>query len=646
MKIKLLKMVIRNFKGIKDLSIDFSEKTEIFGKNGVGKTSVNDAFNWVLYNKNSVGETKFDIRPKDEDGVDIDFVDIYVALQMEVDGKVLGIEKTQKQKWVKKQNAENKTFDGNVNSFVVNTIPKTETEFKKFMAGLVDENVFKFVSNTNTFMSQKSADRRKTLFELVANIGVDEIVASEDKLIPILSELKAHDYEELKSRTKKAISEYKKKQIEIPTRIDEVSRDIVEQDYSEIEKELEKLELELEEIKSPEDNSEMFEKINGLNVEMFETRNKATAIEKALSEEKLMRLNDIGIELSNAKDKANGVNTALLRKNNEIMSIGSTLEQKTKEIKSLGADLEKEKLLEFDNSKLVCPVCSSDFSEDKKAEMIAKFEKNKADAIAKINTNGSAMKQEILDLRQKLADAGVDKANLEKELVEVTALFEKKSKEMATVKEIDIDFTKDKEWVKLSAEIEKLTTDIAFAKTLVTDSADAKKEVAEKRQVVKSKIDNAKAMLNGKQKIEDAKNRVIELKAELREIDGLLTNQEGFAYLLELFNKTKVNLLSDRINDHFNIVKWQLFRPMVNGGEEECCEPMVNGKPYTTALNSGHKILAELDIINALQKIYDCQVPVFLDNAERVNSFNVPDMDCQLIVLRVADNDVLEIKEV
>ena len=93
-----------------------------------------------------------------------------------------------------------------------------------------------------------------------------------------------------------------------------------------------------------------------------------------------------------------------------------------------------------------------------------------------------------------------------------------------------------------------------------------------------------------------------------------MTKQEGFAYLLELFNKTKVNLLSDKINDHFNIVKWQLFKPMVNGGEEECCEPMVNGKPYTTALNSGHKILAELDIINALQKIYDCQVPVFLDN--------------------------------
>ena len=92
MKIKVLKMVFRNFKGIKDLTVDFSDRTEIKGKNGSCKTSIFDGFNWVLNGKNSIGEAKFDIRPKDENGIDIDFTDIYVALQMEVDGKILDIE--------------------------------------------------------------------------------------------------------------------------------------------------------------------------------------------------------------------------------------------------------------------------------------------------------------------------------------------------------------------------------------------------------------------------------------------------------------------------------------------------------------------------------------------------------------------------
>jgi len=113
-----------------------------------------------------------------------------------------------------------------------------------------------------------------------------------------------------------------------------------------------------------------------------------------------------------------------------------------------------------------------------------------------------------------------------------------------------------------------------------------------------------------------------------------------------LYNRAKADLLSEEVNKHFNIVKWKLFRQLVNGGEEECCEPMVNGKPYSSGLNSGHRILAELDIINALQKIYDVQVPVILDNAERVNAFNLPKMDCQLIAMRVGENKEIEIREV
>lgn len=645
-QMKLISADIRNFKGIKDMHVDFYNLTEIIGQNGSCKTTIGDMVNWVLFNKNIVGETKFDIRPKDADGNDIDFVEIYGKLTLEIDGEVIEIEKTQKQNWVKKRGEENQTFSGNVNSFVVNTIPKSETEFKKYMDGIISEEIFKFASNTNAFMSQKPADRRKTLFELVANIGVDEIVASNDELLPILSDLKKHSYEELKSRTTKAISDFKKSKVEIPSRIDEVSRKIIEVDYSDIEKELADLEKELDELQVPENNTEMFEKVNALNLQIYETKEKIKQVETDLSEEKSVRINDIGIELTECKEVLSSFTSKLQCISRDIDKYGLILEQKRKEIISLGQDLEKAKLQEFDNAKLICPVCGSSFDEDKKTEMVAAFEKNKADTIAKININGSSLKKEINEIKEEISRAEGDKTLFANDVEKAENNVAEKVAELEKVKAVEIDFSKDKVWVELSALLEKLNTDLSVAKSLVIESADGQREIREQKKIIKDKIDNAKEILNGKKVIADAKERVAELNTELREIEVKLSEQEKYAYLLDLFNKAKADLLSGEINKHFKIVKWKLFRQLVNGGEEECCEPMVNGKPYTSALNSGHRILAELDIINALQKIYDVQVPVILDNAERVNSFNLPKMDCQLIAMRVGENKEIEVREV
>jgi len=196
------------------------------------------------------------------------------------------------------------------------------------------------------------------------------------------------------------------------------------------------------------------------------------------------------------------------------------------------------------------------------------------------------------------------------------------------------------------AVIEQLQKDLSTSEESVKDVELLKNQAAEQKKVIQEQIDECNHVLNGKKEIENARLRVEELKEEQRSIGQSIATTEKEIFLLEEFNKAKVNLLSDKINEHFKVVKWKLFERQINGGYNEVCEPMVKGKSYTTALNSGHKILAELDIINALQKIYDCSVPVFLDNAERINSFNVPDMDCQLITLSVADNEILEVKEV
>lgn len=72
MRMTIERMHIQNFKGIRDLEIDFGAVTRISGMNGTGKTTIPDAFSWVLFNKdsrgNAPGSYDFHEKPLDGDG--------------------------------------------------------------------------------------------------------------------------------------------------------------------------------------------------------------------------------------------------------------------------------------------------------------------------------------------------------------------------------------------------------------------------------------------------------------------------------------------------------------------------------------------------------------------------------------------------
>ena len=93
----------------------------------------------------------------------------------------------------------------------------------------------------------------------------------------------------------------------------------------------------------------------------------------------------------------------------------------------------------------------------------------------------------------------------------------------------------------------------------------------------------------------------------------------------------------------FDGLNWKLFSEQINGGIKGVCECTVNGVPFGS-LNNGHRIIAGLQIIKALQKLYGAYLPIFIDNAESVNDFNLPDMDCQIISLKVTEDMVLRIE--
>ena len=143
---------------------------------------------------------------------------------------------------------------------------------------------------------------------------------------------------------------------------------------------------------------------------------------------------------------------------------------------------------------------------------------------------------------------------------------------------------------------------------------------------------------------ERVRERVAELEAEQRENGAKIALCEQKVMLLEEFSIQKSEMLSRKITQEFEGVSFSLFNQQINGGLVEECEITYNGVKYKD-MNSGHRIVCALEIINTFQKKLGISAPVFVDNAETINSFNVPQMNCQLVLLKVSDNKELVVTE-
>lgn len=215
MKVTIKSIHIENFKGIKELDVNFSENTKISGQNAAGKTTIFDAFTWLLFNKNSAGDEKFNVRPLNKEGKRIDNVEIKAVAIMDVDGKEVELSKAQKQNWVKKRGTNTVSLQGNPNSYEIDGYPKSEAEFKEYVSGIAQsEEMFKMLTNPQYFSSLKWKDQRDILMKLVSEVSDVELAQTDAKYAPLLLELeKAPSTEDIRAKFSKSLTEWKKNRL-------------------------------------------------------------------------------------------------------------------------------------------------------------------------------------------------------------------------------------------------------------------------------------------------------------------------------------------------------------------------------------------------------------------------------------------------
>lgn len=682
MRMILKSLHMENFKGIKSLDVNFSNKTSIKGQNAVGKTTIFDAFTWLLFNKNSAGEEKFNVRPLDKDGHRIDNVEIKVVGVIDVDGKEVELSKVQKQNWVKKRGTDTVTLQGNVNSFEIDGYPKSEAEFKAYVSNLAQsEDMFKMLTNPQYFSSLKWKDQRDILMKLTTEVSDVELAkemfdenAYAESLIEELE--KAPSTDDIRAKFSKALSEWKKKQAEIPVRIDEAEKSKVDVDVAEQELLKADLERKIEAVDDRMENAGT--EIDRLRGKEMQLQFDMSGIMQVMNDELSAKRRGLDSAKDDATREFNDLHNQIQSAENQIKANEKTISDTDAERKNLGVEynaefskafdempyLFDESKWVFDENSTVCSLCGQQLPANKIEQLKADFEQKKADAKARATKQLEDARKAFDDAKGAKLKGLIDKGNACKADIErltkenaklqedIVALKEQESKALAKqndyakqLSEIpaEADYSQNEEYVKLKTEHDKILADIAKVESegadkVVTDlkaeKADLQAQLDEVNKVIAQAANNIM--------IDD---RIETLHDEQKEIGQKVADQEQMLYLLEEFIRFKLDKVSESINSHFKTVNFKLFEMQLNGGMKDCCECTVNGVPFST-LNSGHRIVAGLDIIRSLSELYGVSVPIFVDNAESLNEFNVPDMDAQLILLSVSEDKQLKVEGV
>lgn len=646
MRIELKQIVMHNFKGIKDLTINFIGNMNIYGDNATGKTSILDAFLWCLFNKNSQNVTSFNVKPLLPDGSELHNQEYSVELVFEIDGDEKSFKKVLKENWSRKRGSNETDFSGHTTDYYINSVPVQEKLYKAEVAKLADEEIFKMITNLYYFNQNLSwQKRRQILLELVGNVSDADVIASNKTLKPLLPELEKKTVDELLAivtNSKKKINDQLKA---IPIKIDELSKI----DYSEIDglsinsinDRLSNLEIKRDELIALKSNGDTANQLLQIENERLRIENEIARLRNFTST-KQIKLDEIASEgrslklkHQSATDRMNDLNRSIDNAKKEIESLEETINIYIKKKEELYQEYDSEFAKEFvvDN----CSYCGQPLPAHKAEELLLMFNLTKSNTLEKIVADGKSLNIKMKEIEEKIADQEAIIKNCEKELDEVI--------EQAKALKVQID-AKAEEWKRVNAEpesnpnqakIDELDTKLA---ELIMQKRDLQTNTSFNREDELEAVRNEITSLNRKLAMFDLKKQNDLRIRELSEEEQFLTEQyekeDNLHKLCEEFITTKASLLEDKVNSQFECVKFKLFETQINGGIKEICDATVNGVPYSD-LNHAMQVNAGLDIIQALHKVYNAKAPVFIDNAESITQ--IKPIDTQIIRLVVSEAD-------
>ena len=685
MNIKIKRLELTNFKCFRHKEFVFdADVTTIRGRNGVGKTTIADAILWCLFGKNSQGQAKFDLKTHDSDGKVIPNLDHSVQMELMItDGtsfegpgsanlKIVPvtIKRTLKENWVKKRGATELVFKDHSTEFIVNGQEYQPRDYEKYISSLISEDVFKTITSPTYFPSLKWQQQREFLTKMVGFIAPEEIATTDEladfvKSSPESNKEDGIDIIAIRQHLSYQIKEIKKKLDKIPVRLEEQNKALPEKLEWDVKqakrdfalKQIEGIEEKIVAIKSGNGGDVLREQIRK---DIKDTQNAIDKIEdterKAYNlrrQEHDYKVSELSRQFKSLLNTQKDIEASIPRFDTFIHRCQETLDQCEKDAQAIREEWAHNlsRKLQFSDTDCVCPTCGQYLPEEQVAEKRQKAEAN-------LNTDKARIKSELtqradkvkatraeaekmmVDYDQKKVEAEKNLADTKEQINQVFADKAKLEKEpLPTYSEL---LAKDEEYQALLAKGKALNE--AIDATYTGDEETIKQQLDE-LVAMKQKLSEGVSTLNAQLATRTQYDKILAL------IDGINSEQHDLVTQLSKLEQQedvareyqdRMNaILEERVNQHFSLVRWRMFRTVNNGGDpfdEPFCECYVDGAAYHDGLNQAARLNAGLDIINTLCRHYNVSAPIVLDNAE--STINIIPTVGQQIRLQVADTDL------
>ena len=636
-------LVLQNFKGIENLTIDFKNDTQILGANGSGKTSIFDAYSWLLWDKDSNSRKDFDIKPFSENGETKHGLESIVTGHFELDGQPLKLSKTYKEIWTKKRGNVDAVFSGNTTDYFINDVPVKKSEYNQRIETFINEKEFNLLCNPLYFSEiLDKKERRAVLLSLIKDVDNSEIFSINKDLKEL--DLENYTIEEIKAMAKASAKKTNEELNSLPIRIDELEKSKNDFDFKDLEEQKAETEKAIADIdkaiaKSSESTNVIVQKNNIIQNKLDEMRKIKLKIDEINEDRQLQATREYNQKYSDFLANKDKLKQTITLKEMLINKLKETIKETTSNILDLKYKLQDfrndwttENQKQFDGS-LICPTCKREFDEDKKDEILSDFNKHKAETLTKIQNEANELKEKIENTEEHLqkikSDAKTNTEELES-LQNVYNDFEEFTEEKPVIEKEDYPI----EYYTLQKEIEIIKQDLQ-----VISSNDNTAILQQKQHLQNSlnEIISKLALKDNNKMIDEKIKNYLDQEKELAKI---FEEQQRKIFLADEYTRIYTSLVQDKINDLFKTVNFRLFETQVNGEIKETCEVTVNGVPYPSVNNAG-KINAGLDVINSLSEHFEKRVPIFVDNAESIT--DILEVKSQIVKLYVAKNLNLQI---
>lgn len=667
MKIQLNKLSIYNFKGIKRFETLFDHVTNIYGDNATGKTSVFDAFLWLLFGKNSQGASQFDIKPIDPvTGVFVKDVETVVEAYMTFDGIETVLRKVLRQKWTTRRGSALEEYTGDECIYFWNDVNMKEGEFTAKITQAITESQLRMITDPFHFANMKWQERRSLLMKMAGTMTPDAIIASitePGNFEPILAAFAQNkSLEEFKKQLAHQKGEAKKEKELIPSRIDELKRTIPEAiDFTAIRTEAISVAKQLEAV-----NAEILsgdaamEQLKAANRELMtqyqndlnaHSRSIVEAQNKVMSIERELRVQATGT-LDNLFAEKTSLDSKITARENQIATLERKRDQYNKEIKDLEHqkdalskryDIVSAEVFSFDESTCLCPTCKRQLDttniEQARAEAEANFNTTKANNLTAINAKGKETVQDINRKKEELSNTVAELSDCNNHLADLLKAKQELADKISSIPSTEETYAQlcaqSTEYVDATAKLEELKA--YNVPQPETKPISANTELQAKAQELSDRHTQLQIELSNESRIKEAEERLAELMKQEAALGEQIANIEGIEYSILLYMKAEMAFVDAKINGMFKEVRFRMFKTQVNGGEAETCDIMVNTNGSWVPFSSGNRagqINAGVDIINSISRHFDVQAPIFIDNRESVTAL-IPS-DAQLINLFVS----------